>query len=65
MVSINHLACPSEIKQLMNGRWFGGRQIEAQFHDGDPKYDPKKEETTQENEEQRLKQYAEWLESQQ
>jgi hypothetical protein len=49
---------------LMNGRWFGGQQIEAHIHDGNPIYHVQKETEEDDDETERLKKYAEWLESQ-
>jgi hypothetical protein len=45
----------------MNGRWFAGRRLVAQKWDGVTKYDV---EETEEEKEQRLKQWEEYLEKQ-
>ncbi|GJQ11646.1 hypothetical protein GpartN1_g3437.t1 [Galdieria partita] len=44
--------------ELMSGRWYGGRQLEAEFYDG--KTDYRYKETEQERKE-RIKKFEEWL----
>lgn len=43
----------------MNGRYFAGRQIKAEFYDGWTDYSV---EETEEQREARLKKFSEWLE---
>jgi HIV Tat-specific factor 1 len=50
--------------RMMNGRFFGGRQIEATLYDGYTKYSDLKHQETEEDEKARLERYANWLESQ-
>jgi len=51
---------------LMKGRYFGGRQIMAEFHDGKTNYaaivDSNAADKEKERERERLNEYAEWLE---
>ncbi|KAJ1673065.1 hypothetical protein EV182_005960 [Spiromyces aspiralis] len=50
--------------KVMNGRFFAGRQIEASLYDGRKKYrSTKKDEETEKQVEQRMENYAKWLES--
>jgi len=51
--------------KLMNGRYFGGRRIEAEIFDGKTKYQKsgsKDNELDDEEEKARLERYAKWLE---
>jgi HIV Tat-specific factor 1 len=43
--------------QLMNGRYFGGRQVEAHIHDGKEKY----EKSSNKDEEAASASYEKWL----
>jgi len=45
--------------QLMNGRWFGGKQIECDYFDGVTDYRVRE---TEEEMEARLKAFSEWIE---
>lgn len=48
--------------QLMNGRWFGGKQIEARIHDGKEKYEKSKTAEDEEEEKARIERFEKWLE---
>ncbi|KAJ2285260.1 hypothetical protein IWW55_007309 [Coemansia sp. RSA 2706] len=51
----------------MNGRFFGGRQVEASIYDGQTRYRSSKDDSKMANaadaEEARMAHYAEWLDS--
>lgn len=52
----------------MNGRYFGGKSIQAYIFDGTEKFQSKRqlyEESDDDEEQKRLDNYAQWLESQQ
>ncbi|KAJ2385319.1 hypothetical protein H4S02_004392 [Coemansia sp. RSA 2611] len=53
--------------QMMNGRFFGGRQVEASIYDGQTRYRSSKDDSKMANaadaEEARMAHYAEWLDS--
>jgi len=44
--------------ELMNGRWYGGRQLQAEFYDGKTDYRYKE---TEEEMKQRIQKFEEWL----
>ncbi|GJD08974.1 HIV Tat-specific factor 1 [Galdieria sulphuraria] len=44
--------------ELMTGRWYGGRQLEAEFYDGKTDYRYKE---TEEERKERIKKFEEWL----
>ncbi|KAJ1926363.1 hypothetical protein IWQ60_003849 [Tieghemiomyces parasiticus] len=47
---------------LMNGRWFGGRQVEAAIFDGKGKYEQSNVKESDEQTAERLEKFAAWLE---
>jgi len=50
--------------EMMNGRWFGGRKIEAYVYDGKEKYKTKQKDgaDAEKEEAERLEKFAQWLE---
>lgn len=46
----------------MNGRFFGGKAVEAVLYDGKERYDQAQQQPSEQEERERLKQYGDWLE---
>ena len=46
----------------MNGRWFAGKQLEADFYDGWTDYGSQEVPVDKEEEERRIEEFGEWLE---
>jgi HIV Tat-specific factor 1 len=61
-VRFSDAAAARECISVMNGRHFGGQQVEARIADGSERYKKKKKEGADEEEAERLDEFGEWLE---
>ncbi|KAJ1923378.1 hypothetical protein IWQ60_005930 [Tieghemiomyces parasiticus] len=64
VVSVKYIdkASAAACVELMNGRWFGGRQVEATIFDGKGKYEQSNVKESDEQTAERLEKFAAWLE---
>ncbi|KAJ1969061.1 hypothetical protein IWQ62_000859, partial [Dispira parvispora] len=63
-VKFSEKASATACVELMNGRWFGGRRVSAELYDGRSRYGASQPRETEEETQERLEKFAQWLEQQ-